>query len=67
MLLEDKHQHPRFDLRLDGQRHMHSHLVSVEVCVKSRTYQRMKLHRLAFNEGRLKSLHSQDDAGSERG
>ena len=35
---------------------MDSHLVAIEIRVESRTYQRMQLNRLAFDQYRLKCL-----------
>src|SRR5690606_34719190 len=52
------HQHARFKLGFKRQRNVNSHLVTVEVSVKRRTNERMKLNSLAFNQGRLKSLNT---------
>src|SRR5690242_19390185 len=42
---------------------MNSHLVTVEVGVKRRTNKRMQLNGLAFDENRLKRLHTQTVKG----
>ena len=58
-LLRRKHQLARF---LDGflrKRHMHSHLVAVEVGVEGGGHQRVKLDGAAFDQDRLKSLDAQ--------
>ena len=57
------HQDPRLELCLQRQRHMHSHLVAVEVGVKSGAHQRMKLNRLAFDEHRFESLNAKSVQG----
>ena len=43
------HQHARLELRLERQRHVHRHLIAVEVGVEGRADQRMQLDRLAFD------------------
>ena len=53
------HQHPRLELRFERQRHVHSHLIAVEVGVESRTDERMQLDRLAFDQHRLEGLNAQ--------
>ena len=58
------HQHARFQLRLERQRHVHSHLVAVEVGVEGRTDERMQLNRLALDQHRLEGL---DAEAMERG
>jgi hypothetical protein len=41
------HEHARFHLRLERQRHVHGHLVAVEVGVERRADERVQLDRLA--------------------
>ena len=53
------HQRARFQLRLDRQRHVHGHLVAVEVGVERGADQRMQLDRLAFDQHRLERLDAQ--------
>ena len=45
------------------QRQMNSHLVTVKVCVKRSTYQRMELDRFTFHQDRFKCLDSQSVQG----
>ena len=53
------HQAARLDLRLDRQRHVHRHLVAVEVGVVGRADQRMQLDGLALDEDRLERLDAE--------
>src|SRR5271154_3463888 len=53
------HERARLDLRFDRQRHVHRHLVTVEVGVVRDAYERMQLNRLAFDQHRLERLDSQ--------
>ena len=53
------HQHARFQLRFQRQRHVHGHLVAVEVGVEGGADQRMQLDRLAFDQHRLERLDAQ--------
>ena len=53
------HQCARFKLSFNSQRHVHSHLVTVEVGVECRTYQRMQLDGFTFNQDRLKRLQAE--------
>ena len=53
------HQHASFQLRLERQRHVHGHLVAVEVGVEGGADQRMKLDRLAFDQHRLERLDAE--------
>ena len=53
------HQGPGLDLGLDGQRHVHRHLVAVEVGVEGRAHQGMQLNGLALDEDGLKGLDAQ--------
>ena len=46
-----------------GQGKMHSHLVTVEVGIESRTYQRMQLNGLALHQCRLKGLNAKTVQG----
>ena len=50
------HQGASFKLRFNGQRHVNSHLIAIEVGIVSRTNQRVELNRLAFDQHRLKRL-----------
>ena len=52
------HEHARFELRLEAQRHVHGHLVAVEIRVERGANQRMQLDRLAFDQHRLKRLNA---------
>jgi hypothetical protein len=54
-----QHQRAGFHLRLDRQRHVHGHLVAVEVGVERRADERMQLDRLAFDQHRLERLDAQ--------
>src|SRR5438876_2547753 len=53
------HQQPRFELRLERQRHVHGHLVAVEVGVERGADERMNPDRLALDEHRLERLNAQ--------
>ena len=53
------HQDARFQLRFQAERHMHRHLVAVEIRIEGGADQRVKLNRLAFNQHRLKRLNAQ--------
>ena len=53
------HQHARFHLRLDRQRHVDGHLVAVEVGVERRADERVQLDRLALDEHRLERLDAE--------
>src|SRR5919204_191921 len=53
------HQHARFHLRLDGERHVHRHLVAVEVRVEGRAHQRVELDGLALDQHRLEGLDAE--------
>ena len=64
MLFERQHQDARLDLRLGRERHVHGHLVAVEVGVERRADQRVDLDRLALDEHRLEGL---DAEAVERG
>ncbi len=57
------HQHPRLELRFERQRHVHGHLVAVEVGVERRADERMQLDRLAFDQHRLEGLNPQSVQG----
>ena len=54
-----QHQRAGFHLRFDRQRHVHGHLVAVEVGVERRADQRVQLDRLAFDQHRLERLDAQ--------
>ncbi len=53
------HQDARFELRLERQRHVHRHLVAVEVGIEGRADQRMQLDRLALDQDRLERLDAE--------
>ena len=54
-----EHQDLALDLRLGRQRHVHGHLVAVEVGVERRADQRMDLDRLALDQHRLERLDAE--------
>ena len=53
------HQRACFELRFDRQRHVHGHLVAVEVSVERRADERVQLDRLAFDQYRLERLDTE--------
>ena len=53
-----QHQRARFHLRFERQRHVHGHLVTVEVGVERRANERVQLDRLTFDQHRLESLNT---------
>src|SRR6266567_3615402 len=53
------HQQPRFELRLERERHVHRHLVAVEVRVERRADERMDPDGLTLDEHRLERLNAQ--------
>ena len=53
------HEHARFHLRFDGERHVHGHLVTVEVRVVSGANERVNADGFAFDEHRLERLDRQ--------
>ena len=53
------HEHARFHLRLDRQRHVDRHLVAVEVGVERRADERVQLDRLALDQHRLERLDAE--------
>ena len=54
-----QHQDPRLGLGLGGQRHVHGHLVAVEVRVERVADQRVHLDRLALDQHRLEGLEAE--------
>ena len=58
-VVRGKHEHAAFELRFEGQRKVHSHLVTVEVSVESRTNERVKTDRITFDELRIEGLNTQ--------
>ena len=52
------HQHARLELCLERQRHVHGHLVTVEVGVERRANERVQLDRLAFDQHRFECLNA---------
>ncbi len=61
------HQRTRFQLGFQGQRHVHGHLVTVEVGVERGTDQRVQLDRLAFDQQPARTPGCPDGAGSAHG
>ena len=57
------HQHAGLHLGLDAQRHVHGHLVAVEVGVEGGADQRVELDRLALDQHRLKGLDAETVEG----
>ncbi len=57
------HQHARLELRLERQRHVHGHLIAVEVGVEGRADERMQLDRLALDQHRLEGLDAKPVQG----
>jgi len=55
-IVRREHQLPRFHLGLYRERHVHGHLVTVEVRVVSGTNERVDADCLTFNQLRLKGL-----------
>ena len=53
------HQGARFELGLERQRHVHRHLIAVEVGVERGAHQGMELDRLAFDEHGLEGLDAE--------
>src|SRR4029078_5520975 len=53
------HQGARLELRLDRQRHVHRHLVAVEVRVERGADERVQLDRLALDQHGLERLNAQ--------
>ena len=53
------HQDARLELRLQRQRHVHRHLVAVEIGVEGGADQRMQLDRLALDQHRLEGLDAE--------
>src|SRR6185436_6842474 len=58
-VVRGKHQHLRLDLGLGRQRHVHGHLVAVEVGVEGRADERVDLDGLALDEHRLEGLDAE--------
>ena len=54
-----QHQRARLHLCFHGQRHVHGHLVTVEVGVEGRADQRVQLDGLAFDQDGLEGLDAQ--------
>ncbi len=54
-----QHQNTRFCLCFGTQRYVNGHLVTVEVCVKCRTYERVNLNSFPFNQYGNKCLNTQ--------
>ena len=48
-----------FGLSLNRKRHMDGHLISVEISIKGRANQWVKLNGLSFNQNRLEGLNTQ--------
>ncbi|CFW85983.1 Uncharacterised protein [Bordetella pertussis] len=58
-VVRGQHQRTRFELRFERQRHVHGHLVAVEVGVEGGADQRVQLDGLAFDQHRLERLDAQ--------
>ena len=58
-VVRGQHQDPRLGLRLRRQRHVHRHLVAVEVRVEGVADERVHLDRLALDERRLECLDAE--------
>src|SRR5215510_9181454 len=56
-IVRSEHEHARFQLRLDRQRNMHCHLVSIEVGVVCGTNERMNANGFTFDQLWLKRLN----------
>ena len=54
-----QHEYAGLGLRLGAQRHVHGHLVAVEVCVEGGAHERVQLDGLALDEHRLEGLDAQ--------
>jgi hypothetical protein len=59
MLFDGHHQQPGLELRLERQRHVHRHLVAVEVGVERGADQRMDPDGLALDQLGLERLDAQ--------
>ncbi len=57
------HQRAGLELRLDRQRHVHGHLVAVEIGVERGADQRMQLNSLALDQHRLERLNAKTMQG----
>ncbi len=57
------HQHARFQLGLKAQRHVHGHLVTIEIGVERSADQRVELDGLALDQDRLKRLDAKPVQG----
>ena len=53
------HQGAQFQLRLDGKRHMHCHLVTVKIRIERGTHQGVQLDCLALDQYRLECLDTE--------
>ena len=62
-MLFEAHEDACLGLRLNRQRQVHSHLVTVEVGVERRTGERVKLDGLTLNELRLEGLDTETVQG----
>ncbi len=54
-----QHQDPCLELRIERQRHVHSHLIAVKVGVERRTHHRVNADGLAFDQDRLERLDAE--------
>ncbi len=57
------HQHARFELRIERQRNVHGHLVTVKVGVEGGADQRVQLNGLTFDQHRFERLDAQTVQG----
>ena len=53
------HEDAGFELRLERERHVHGHLVAVEVGIECRAHERMQLDRLALDQHWLEGLNAE--------
>src|SRR5512140_2672158 len=56
-IVRSEHQHARFQLRLDRQRHVHCHLVAVEVGVVRGANERVNANGFTLDQLRFKRLN----------
>src|SRR5215510_3361184 len=56
-IVRREHQHPRFQLRFDRQRHVHCHLVTVKVGVVSGANERVNPNGFTLDQLRFKRLN----------
>ena len=57
-IVRRQHQRVSFDLSFDRKRKVHSHLVTVKVCIETFTNQWMQVNRVTLDQSRLERLNS---------